>query len=104
MIDGGDNDHVTLEDVKRRAADGTLIDYLTKLGGGTFASGFLKGKPQFSAWYVEKIADNCMAMNGREGKYGIRNRGLCLLFSYTAEIMQQGDDLKFNDPVPTIRL
>jgi hypothetical protein len=96
LADSGKTDHVTLADVKKHARDGDLIDFLTKLGGGIFASGFLVGPEmkEFSNWYVNEIRDNCDAMEGRERrKYAIQNRGICLLISYTAEIIQQGKDL-----------
>jgi hypothetical protein len=44
---------------------------------------------------VEAISGNCRAMEGSERrKYGIENNGICLLISYTAEILQHGKDLK----------
>lgn len=57
--------------------------------GGSFAMNLHEVRPGFARWYVEQIADNCKAMGGRERrKYGIERRGLCLLISYTAEILQ----------------
>jgi hypothetical protein len=45
---------------------------------------------------VEEISGNCRATETSERrKYGIDNNGLCLLISYTAEILQAGKNLKF---------
>lgn len=74
-----------------------MIAFLTEKAGGLFASGFLEGREEsgFAKWYVEQLRENCDAMEGRENrKYGIRHRGICLLISYTAEIIQHGKNLK----------
>ena len=96
LADSGKTDDITIEDVKQHARDGDLIEFLAEKGGGSFASRFLDSPDQkeFKTWYVGQIGDNCDAMHGRERrKYGIKNRGICLLISYTAEIVQQGKDL-----------
>jgi hypothetical protein len=95
MLDHGEND-ITIEEVKHHAKSGDLLDFLKERAGGVFASGFLEmsGMEEFKKWYVANIHDNCVAMDGRERrKYGIKERGLCLLVSYTAEIIQQGKDI-----------
>lgn len=96
LADSGETDDITIEEVKKHAYEGDLIEFLTAKGGGVFASGFLEASSwkEFRAWYVEQIRDNCRSMEGRERrKYGIKNRGICLLISYTAEIIQQGKDI-----------
>jgi hypothetical protein len=96
LMDSGKCDDVTLDDVKQHAEKGDLIAFLTEKGGGIFASGFLKlpDWADFVRWYVNEIADLCHSMHDRERrKYGIKNRGICLLISYTAEIIQQAKDL-----------
>ena len=96
LADSGKTDDVTIEEVKAHARSGDLIEFLAEKGGGMFASDFLKTPSQreFKAWYIAQIRDNCDAMDGRERrKYGIKNRGICLLISYTAEIIQQAKDL-----------
>ena len=101
MLDSGECDDITLDDVKRHARDGDLIAFLTEKAGGVFASGFLEGREDrgFAKWYVEEIRKNCDVMEAREGrKYGIRRRGICLLISYTAEIIQTGKDLSLKLP------
>jgi hypothetical protein len=97
LEDCGNGDDITLEDIKKHARAGDLIEFLTEKSGGMFASGFLEGpNKEFADWYVAQIRENCNAMDGREQrKYGIKNRGICLLISYTAEIIQQEKDLTF---------
>jgi hypothetical protein len=88
-----------LEDVKAHAQAGDLIEFLTEKADGSFGGGFLNTPSWqgFATWYVEQIAENCRAMSGRERrKYGIKNRGICLLISYTAEILQGATDEQLN--------
>jgi hypothetical protein len=95
MLDTGKHDDISLDDVKHHARAGDLIEFLSSRVGHSFASGFVEHYPAFARWYVEKVRDNCEAMSGRERrKYAISNRGLCLLISYTAEIIQQGADIQ----------
>lgn len=87
-----------IDDVKKHSRAGDLIDFLKDRNGGSFAMGIADISPAFAQWYVKEIADNCRAMDGRERrKYAVENRGLCLLISYTAEIIQQSKDIKLTD-------
>jgi hypothetical protein len=89
MLDTGKHDDITFDEVKRQSSSGNLLKFLRERNGGSFASGITDGDPAFGEWYEAQIADNCKAMDGRERrKYAIQNRGLCLLISYTAEILQ----------------
>lgn len=106
LADSGKTDGITIKEVRDHTYAGDLIEFLTEKSGGIFASGFLEASSQkeFRAWYVEQIRDNCKAMEGRERrKYGIQNRGICLLISYTAEIVQHKKDLTLEDLAPPPR-
>ncbi len=90
MLDSGEHDDITIKQVKDHARTGDLIDFLKSKNGGSFAMNVTDISPVFRKWYTDQMADNCHAMSGRERrKYGVENRGLCLLISYTAEILQQ---------------
>ena len=90
LLDTGMHDGISIDEVKQHAKAGDLIEFLQGEGGGYFASNIFDSFPVFRKWYSEQIAANCQAMEGRERrKCGIENRGLCLLVSYTAEIIQQ---------------
>ncbi len=92
LLDDGRLDDLTFDDVKRHAELGSLIEFLKEKGGGYFASNLFDMTPNFRKWYSKMIADNCWAMDGRERrKYGLENRGVCLLISYTAEIIQTSE-------------
>ncbi len=94
MLDSGQHDNINFETIKAHIHRGDLFDYLKTINGGYFASNFFDSMPKFKIWYTKKIAENCAAMEGRERrKYGIERKGLCLLVSYTAEILQHCEDI-----------
>jgi hypothetical protein len=102
LADSGTTDDITVAQVKKHVYDGDLIDFLTEKGGGVFGNGLLKSSSQkgFADWYVGRIRDLCVSMEGRERrKYAIQKRGICLLISYTAEIIQEGKDLTLQLPL-----
>jgi hypothetical protein len=96
LVDEGKN--VPIEDVRDHAYAGDLWHYIGDLGAKHYIGFQAYSSPpweEFRAWYVKEISDNCRGMEGRERrKYGIENNGLCLLISYTAEILQAGKNLK----------
>jgi len=100
MLDSGKHDDISLEEVKQHARSGDLIPFLNERAkraraDDTFDNGFSESQPKFIDWYVAQIRDNCEVMDGSErGNYGISSRGLCLLISYTAEIIQRGKNIK----------
>lgn len=98
MLDSGKHDDISLEDVKTHLGKGDLIPFLDERArqvADTFDNGFSKLEPHFIDWYVAQLKDNSEVMAGSErGKYGIQTRGLCLLISYTAEIIQRGKDIQ----------
>jgi hypothetical protein len=89
---------VSIEDVKEHAYAGDLWHYVGDLGAKHSLGFQMYSSPhweEFRAWYVGEISGNCRAMEGRERrKYGIENNGICLLISYTAEILQARKNLK----------
>jgi hypothetical protein len=98
MLDTGKHDDISTEDVKRHSKNGDLLEFLDKRNGAPLAIGILNrilnSKPEFGRWYISKIDDLCTTTVGRD--YEIKKNGLCLLISYTAEIIQRGDDIRLN--------
>lgn len=89
---------VPIKEVRDHASAGDLWDYIADCGAKDYLGFQILSEPdweQFRSWYVDQISGNCHAMEGSERrKYGIENNGICLLISYTAEIIQGGKDLK----------
>jgi hypothetical protein len=106
ILDSGNSDDITIEDVKVHARASDLVEFLTRVAGGVLVSGWLDEPSwkEFRAWYAQQIRDNCKAMEGREHKYSIENRGICLLISYTAQMVGQADGsaLRYRDPLKSI--
>jgi hypothetical protein len=92
MLDTGKHDDITIADVKRHSRAGDLLKFLHDHNGVPFDMGITDHDPGFAQWYTAKIEDLCGVRERRT--YAIENRGLCLLISLTAEIIQQGDDIK----------
>ena len=101
MLDSGKHDDISLKDVKEHLDAGDLIQFLNrraKQDDGTFDNGFSEAEPTFIDWYLARLKDNAKVLEGRERrKYGIESRGLCLLISYTAEIIQVGTGIQSRD-------
>ena len=99
IADSGTNDDISIDEAKQHIEAGDLWDYIGKIGGKGYLSYEILSEPhwaEFRAWYLEGMQSQKRSMDGRERrKYGIENRGLCLLISYTAEIIQEGKDLVF---------
>lgn len=97
MLDSGKHDDISFADVKRHVAAGDLIRFLSDRAGWSIDQGLTQNLPNFVAWYHERLASLCNAIDERR-KFGLERRGLCLLISYTAELIQQGDDIKLSTP------
>ena len=98
LLDSGKHDDISLEDVREHARAGDLIPFLNdraKRVGDTFDNGFFEVEPRFVDWYGTQLTDICDVMETRERrKFRIESRGLCLLISYTAEIIQRGENIR----------
>lgn len=96
LVDKGNT--VPIKDVRDHAYAGDLWHYIGDLGAKHHLGFQAYSSPpweEFRAWYVGEISGNCRATEGSERrKYGIENNGICLLISYTAEILQARKNLK----------
>jgi len=94
LIDLGKYDGITIEDIYKAINNGSILRYLKeKAGDDIDLSIYLKTKTfnDFESWYVEHLQSLYNAYSGDENrKWGIQNRGLCLLLAWTNEIIQQG--------------
>jgi len=98
LLDSGKHDDISLEDVKEHVHAGDLIPFLNdraKRVKDTFDNGFFEVEPRFVDWYGTQLTDICDVIKTRERrKFRIESRGLCLLISYTAEIIQRGENIR----------
>jgi hypothetical protein len=94
LIDTGDYDGITLDDVAARVDDGTILQFLdaNSLPTGRFLAHRNGGTyGDFEDWYVAYLQAMYKTYGGEaDSKFGVRKRGLCALLAWTNEIVQQG--------------
>ena len=56
MLDSGEHDDITLDEVKRHSQAGDLIDFLKKRNGGSFAMNITDAHPNFRKWYTRAFS------------------------------------------------
>ena len=86
-LDTGKYDHVTMEEARDHIEKGDLFDWLRKLiGQGLDLSLY---KPEELTTINDQLNELLGGYYGREGKWGVENRGLCLLVAWVTELVQQ---------------
>lgn len=102
MIDSGKFDDISLEEVRRHIDDGSILDFIRERAGHALGLSFLESsyRAPFVAEYVNYLQAILDAYGGDEGKrWGIKNKGLCLLLAWTNEILQQGTGWKAEENI-----
>lgn len=98
LLDTGRHDDITLDEVKAHIEDGTVLRWIQTRSGEDdigLLSILLDGKTYygFESFYVTALQSTLDAYGGQaRRKWGVENRGLCLLIAWTNEIIQQGHD------------
>jgi hypothetical protein len=100
LLDTGKYDYITVEQAREAIRDGSVLQFLKREAGSDIdLSVYLHSgsKHEFERWYAAKLQDLLGGYNGREAKkWGVENRGLCLLIAWTNEIIQSGDELEWD--------
>ena len=100
LIDKGKYDDITIEEIYARIDDGTILRFLQEWAQGDIdLSTHLNTKTygDFQIFYVKQLQSIYDAYAGSEGrKWGVYNKGLCLLLAWTNEIIQQGNGWRPN--------
>lgn len=94
LLDTGRYDDITIDEVKGRIEDGSILRFLRDRAGKDIDLSFqfeTKSYANFERFYVTYLQGINNAYGGGESrKWGVENRGLCLLIAWTNEILQQG--------------
>jgi hypothetical protein len=94
LLDTGRYDHITVEEVEGRIEDGSILRFLRERAGKDIDLSYhfeTTSYSNFERFYVTYLQSILNAYGGRESrKWGVQNRGLCLLIAWTNEILQQG--------------
>jgi hypothetical protein len=91
LIDTGLYDGISVQVVRDHIKQGDVLRFLGNLGGTDVDFSVLLSNTygDFEAWYEEQLQAICAGYGGDEKrKWGIENRGLCLLLAWTAEMIQ----------------
>lgn len=92
LLDTGLYDGLSLDEIYAHIQEDRILEFLSELGGtDTDFSVLLKTNTygEFSTEYCAKLAAIMEAYRGDERrKWGVENRGLCLLISWTAELLR----------------
>jgi hypothetical protein len=94
MLDTGKHDGITIADVHRHIDDRSTLRWLREVGKGDLdLSPFLDTQTygNFDELYANFLQNMADARAGDERrKWGVSNRGLCLLIAWTNEAIQLG--------------
>ena len=95
LIDSGKYDDITISDVHKHIETGTVLRFIEERAGGdvdfSLHLSASAADPSFEEYYVRYLRATYYAYAGDERrKWGVENRGLCLLVAWTNEIIQQG--------------
>lgn len=95
LIDSGKYDDITISDVHKHIKEGTVLRFIKERAQGDVGlSLHLSASAvdqSFEEYYARCLRATYYAYAGDERrKWGVQNRGLCLLVAWTNEIIQQG--------------
>jgi len=100
LIDMEKYDDITIEEVHQHIDDGTILQFLQKRGQGDIDLSIHLDTTvygDFQSFYVKQLQSIYDAYAGNERrKWGVQNKGLCLLVAWTNEIIQLGSGWKPN--------
>jgi hypothetical protein len=93
-LDTGQFDDISVDEVEAHIRDGSTLRFLHKKTNdhGDFNMFFDRGTyDNFESSYAAHLQSILDAYGGNEmGKWGVKNRGLCLLIAWTNEIIKRG--------------
>ena len=93
LIDSGQHDAVSLQEVKDHIREGTILRFLRQLAAPGDFDIFLVNSPygNFERYYVTSLQAIYTAYAGDElRRWGIERRGLCLVMAWSIEILKSG--------------
>ena len=101
LLDTGKYDDITIEHVHRHINEGTILQFLRERAGSDIdLSVHLNpnADDDFERFYLKHLQSIYDAYAGDENRrWGVENKGLCLLIAWTNEILQQGSGWQLNE-------
>jgi hypothetical protein len=103
LLGTGKYDDITIEEVHKHINAGTILHFLRDQAGNDInLSSHMDSKAygDFQGFYVKHLQSIYDAYAGDESrKWGVKNKGLCLLIAWTNEIIQQGTGWQANQNI-----
>lgn len=102
LLDLGTYDDISIADIYKAIDDGSILKFLKNCAGDDIdlSIHFNNVYGDFENWYVKHLQSLYDAYAGDETrKWGVKNKGLCLLVALTNEIIQQGSGWKPNENI-----
>jgi hypothetical protein len=103
LLDTGKYDNISIDEVLIEIDKGTILKYLQdRTQRDIDLSIHMKSDTygDFESFYVKHLQSLYDAYAGNENrKWGVKNKGLCLLIAWTNEVIQQGSGWKPNNNI-----
>jgi hypothetical protein len=97
MLDSGEYEDIGVGDVLDRIEDGTILRWLRDRAGDKFdVSLHIDSRVygDFEGFYTDYLQALQAGYGDGRRKWGVKNKGLCLLIAWANEIIQQGSGWK----------
>ena len=104
VLDTGKYDHISIDDIHREIENGTVLRFLAKEAAGDIDLSLILDRESdelnFEENYTRHLQSIYGGYAGQEGrKWGVENKGLCLLVAWTVEIIQKGSGWQANNDI-----
>ena len=99
LLDSGKYDEVSIEEIRKQIDNGTILEFLRNIAQGDIdlSSHLSNSFGDFKTFYIQQLQSLYDAYAGCERrKWGIKNKGICLLLAWTNEIIQSGKNWEAN--------
>lgn len=98
MLDLGKYDDISVDQILERIRDGSVLQFLADQARGDVDFSLQLARPHFVSEYLVHLRALLDAYGGG-GKWGVKQKGVCLLLAWTNEIVQQGSGWEANPRV-----
>lgn len=104
VIDTGKYDYISIDDIHREIENGTVLRYIATEAAGDIDLSLLLEREDdelnFERHYAEYLQSIYGGYAGQERrKWGVENKGLCLLVAWTVEIIQRGSGWQSDEDI-----
>lgn len=104
VIDTGKYDYISIADIHREIEKGTVLRYIAKEAAGDIDLSLLLDREDDELNFEHRYAQHLQSIYGgyagqERRKWGVENKGLCLLMAWTIEIIQSGSGWQSDEDI-----